>query len=173
MAVALKASVRGGPATSLLGLIVSLGVCFLVAAIGAKASINAAGFYMQLQRPSWAPPAWVFGPVWTILYALMAVSAWLVWRRRSVSAVASALALFVAQLVLNGLWSWIFFQWHRGFLATADITLLWFLLLGTVGAFWRQHRLAGLMLVPYLVWVTFAAVLSYVVWKGNPQLLGG
>ena len=164
---------RGGPTTSLVGLLVSFGLCLLVAAIGAKASVDAADFYTQLQRPSWAPPAGVFGPVWTVLYILMAVSAWLLWRRCGLSAAAPSLTLFVAQLVPNGLWSWAFFRWHRGLLATADIAILWLLLVVTVWSFLRRHRLAGLMLVPYLVWVTYAAALSYAVWKSNPALLGG
>ena len=83
------------------------------------------------------------------------------------------MALFAAQLTLNGLWSWVFFRWHRGFLATAVIALLWLLLVATVWAFWRQHRLAGLLLVPYLAWVSFATALSYAVWQSNPLLLGG
>lgn len=143
-------------------------LCFAVAVLGAVASSAAPAFYAQLDRPGWAPPASVFGPVWTVLYALMAVAAWQVWRLRGWVA---PLGLFVAQLVANGLWSWLFFGWRLGGPAFADIVLLWVLLAATLAGFWRIRRSAGLLLLPYLAWVTFAAALNWAVWQRNPGLL--
>lgn len=154
------------------GLVGWIIVVFIAAAIGAAASIQAGSFYTQLVRPDWAPPAAVFGPVWTALYALMGVAAWLVWRVGGFRAARSALTLFLVQLALNALWSWLFFGWHRGALAFADILLLWALIVATVIAFWRIRPLAGALLVPYLLWVSFAAALNYAVWQLNPQVLG-
>lgn len=154
------------------GLVGWIIVVFIAAAIGAAASIQAGSFYTQLDRPDWAPPAAVFGPVWTALYALMGAAAWLVWRVGGFRAARSALTLFLVQLALNALWSWLFFGWHRGALAFADILLLWALIVATVIAFWRIRPLAGALLVPYLLWVSFAAALNYAVWQLNPQVLG-
>lgn len=155
----------------ILGLAGWLCVSFAAAACGAAASIRAGEFYAQLQRPGWAPPAAVFGPVWTVLYTLMAVAAWLVWREGGFSRRRGALVLFLAQLAVNALWSWLFFAWHRGAWAFADILVLWVLLLGTIIAFWRTRAIAGVLLLPYLAWVTFAAVLCFTVWRLNPGML--
>lgn len=159
------------PAKSLAGLAVSLLVCFVAAAIGGAASVQAGPFYAQLVRPAWAPPASVFGPVWTVLYALMGIAAWLVWRATDLRAARFPLALFLVQLMLNALWSWLFFGWHRGALAFADIVLLALAIVATVIAFWRISRLAGSLLIPYLLWVIFASALNYSVWQLNPQIL--
>lgn len=156
---------------SALGLLGWLGACYATSAVGAVASIRAQGFYRELVRPEWAPPPWVFGPVWTALYALMAVAAWLVWRERGWAGARVPLALFVAQLAVNALWTWLFFAWRLGALATAEIALLWVLLLVTLVRFWRVRPLAGVLLVPYLAWVTFATALSFAVWRLNPALL--
>lgn len=147
-------------------------VSFIAAAIGAAASVQAGAFYGELVRPAWAPPANVFGPVWTVLYALMGIAAWLVWRVGGFRGPGAALGLFLAQLAVNALWSWLFFGWQRGALAFADIVLLWGLVAATVVAFWRIRPLAGALLVPYLLWVSFAAALNFAVWRLNPQLLG-
>ena len=136
-------------------------VSFIAAAIGGAASAQAGPVYAPLVRPDWAPPPWIFGPVWTALYALMGVAAWLVWRVGGFRAARSALTLFLVQLALNALWSWLFFGWHRGALAFADVLLLWALILATLIAFWRVRPLAGAFLVPYLLWVSFAAALNY------------
>ncbi len=155
------------------GFIAWLAICFVAAGIGAVASVQAGPFYLSLSRPAWAPPASVFGPVWTVLYTLMAIAAWLIWREGGYSNARVALSLFLAQLALNALWSWLFFAWHLGAVAFVDILLLWVLLVFTVIAFWRIRPLAGALLVPYLLWVSFAAVLNYTVWKMNPDVLGG
>ena len=156
----------------ILGLAGWLGITIVVAAIGAAASIDAGSFYTQLALPEWAPPPWVFGPAWTVLYALMGTAAWLVWRADGFRAARGALTLFLVQLAPNALWSWLFFGWHRGALAFADILLLWVLVVVTLIAFWRVRALAGALLVPYLLWVSFACALNYAVWQLNPQSLG-
>ena len=154
-----------------LGLLIWLLITAAAAALGSIASVQAAEFYRQLMRPDWAPPGWLFGPVWALLYVLMAVAAWLVWREREAKATRLALSLYVVQLAANALWSWLFFAWHRGFLAFADIVLLWTLILATLVTFWRIRPLAGALLVPYLLWVSFAAALNLRIWQLNPSLL--
>ncbi len=149
-----------------------LALAFATAAIGGVASVQAPQFYAQLAQPSWSPPPGVFGPVWTLLYALMAVAAWLVWRAPASALRSRALALFCVQLVLNGLWSWLFFAWHLGAGALADIALLWLTVAATLAGFWRIRPLAGALLLPYLAWISFAAALNFTLWRMNPQLLG-
>lgn len=144
-------------------------VVFVAAAVGAAASVDAPSFYAQLSKPAWAPPAGVFGPVWTVLYALMGVAAWLVWR--SPGPKRAALTLFGAQLAANALWSWLFFAWHRGALAAVEILVLLALIVAMIVAFWRISRLAALLMVRYLLWVSFASVLTWAVWRSNPTLL--
>lgn len=156
----------------ILGLACWLLLSFAAAAIGAVASVQAASFYQQLAQPAWAPSASVFGPVWSVLYAMMGVAAWLVWRQGGWRQQGGVLTLFVIQLAVNALWSWLFFAWHHGALAFADIVLLWLLIVTTVVGFWRARPLAGALLLPYLGWVSFAAVLNFAVWHLNPQTLG-
>jgi tryptophan-rich sensory protein len=146
---------------------------FAAAGVGAVASVRAGIFYQQLLRPEWAPPASVFGPVWSVLYLLMGIAAWLVWRQRGFLESGMALWLFIAQLTANALWSWLFFSWHKGAWAFYEILILLVLLLCTVAAFWRARRLAGALLLPYLVWVTFATALCFAIWRSNPAALGG
>jgi benzodiazapine receptor len=155
------------------GLIAWLAICFVAAGIGAVASVQAGPFYLSLTRPAWAPPASVFGPVWSVLYALMAIAAWLVWREAGFRHARVALGLFLAQLALNALWSWLFFAWHLGAVAFVDILLLWILIVATLIGFWRIRPLAGALLVPYLLWVSFAAMLNFAVWQLNSVALGG
>lgn len=155
----------------LLGLLGWVLVTAAAALAGAVASVDAREFFGALQRPYWAPPAWIFGPVWTVLYLLMAVAAWLVWRNEGWRGAPVALTLYLVQLVFNALWSWLFFEWHLGGLALLDLVLLWLLVAATTVAFWRRHIVAGLMLVPYLAWVTFAGFLNHSLWQMNPQLL--
>lgn len=152
-----------------LRLVAWLAAVSLSAAAGAIASLDAPSFYASLDKPVWAPPAGVFGPVWTVLYVLMAIAAWRV--DLSPRPHRGALTLFVVQLVANGLWSWIFFAWKRGALATVDVLGLVVLVAATLIAFWRHSRLAGALLVPYLAWVCFASALTVSVWLRNPVLL--
>ena len=148
-----------------------LAITFVAAAVGSIASMEAPAFYGQLSKPAWAPPPGVFGPVWTLLYLLMAAAAWLVWRERADRRVDGALGLYLVQLGVNALWSWLFFAWHRGALALADILLLLALVAGTATAFWRIRRLAGLLLLPYLAWIVFATALNGAIWQRNPGVL--
>jgi tryptophan-rich sensory protein len=147
-------------------------VTFAAAALGAWASRGAPAFYAQLNKPEWAPPAGVFGPVWSALYLLMAIAAWLVWRVRGFAAAPRTLALYLVQLAANALWSWLFFAWHLGAAAFAEVLVLWALIVATTIAFWKARRGAGLLLLPYLAWVTFASALTFACWQRNPQLLG-
>jgi translocator protein len=160
---------RQRPLSQWIGLLGWLLVAFAAGGVGAIASVDAASFYAQLTKPSWAPPAGVFGPVWSALYALMGIAAWLVWRAPGSRRV--ALGLFVAQLAANALWSWLFFGWHRGALAAVEVLILLALIAATTAAFWPVSRLAALLLVPYLLWVGFASALTWAVWRSNPGLL--
>ncbi len=157
--------------TSLLGLIAWLLTCFAAAAAGALASRNAREFYAGLVKPSWAPPGWLFGPVWTVLYLMMGVAAWLVWREAGWSGASGALYLFIVQLVCNAAWSWVFFAWRRGALAFADIVLLLCLVAATHLAFAHVNRPAAVLLLPYLAWVAFATALTFAIWRANPEQL--
>jgi len=141
-------------------------------AVGAIASRNAREFYAALVRPSWAPPGWVFGPVWTTLYVLMGIAAWLVWREAGWKGAPTALSLFVVQLLVNAAWSWCFFAWRRGDLALADILVLLVLIVATIVAFARVQSIAALLLVPYLGWVGFATFLTFAIWRANGDRLG-
>ncbi|MGE5639530.1 MAG: TspO/MBR family protein [Clostridia bacterium] len=153
------------------GLVGWLVLAFVAGALGAIASVDAAAFYAQLAKPAWAPPASVFGPVWTALYALMGVAAWLVWRESKSPGRNGALLLFIVQLVPNALWSWLFFAWRQGALAFLEVLVLLALIAGTLVAFWRVRRLAAVLLVPYIGWVGFASLLTWSVWRSNPSLL--
>ncbi len=155
-----------------IGLLAWLAASFAAAAVGGIASASAASFYGQLVQPPWAPPAWLFGPVWSVLFVLMGIAAWLVWRRHGFGGARVALTLFLVQLVVNGLWSWLFFAWRLGAPALADVVLLWLLIAATLMQFWRLHRLAACLLLPYLAWVSFAAALNFTLWRLNPGLLG-
>ena len=155
----------------ILGLVGWLFMSFAASAVGALASMQAKSFYSQLIQPNWAPPSVVFGPVWTVLYTTMGIAAWLVWRSRGFRPNRKALILFLLQLAFNALWSWLFFAWYLGALALADIVLLWILIVATLVSFWRVRPLAGVLIIPYLLWVSFASVLNYSLWQLNPQVL--
>jgi tryptophan-rich sensory protein len=155
-----------------LGLAGWLGASFAAGAAGAIASANAGVFYGKLSQPDWAPPAWLFGPVWSVLYLMIGVAAWLVWRKHGFDRASTALRLFTFQLLVNALWTWLFFKWHLGALALAEIVVLWLLIAATIASFWNLHRLAALMLLPYLAWVSFATALTFALWRRNPLILG-
>lgn len=151
----------------LLGLSVAL--AFAAAGIGGLATApNVDGWYRALEKPSWTPPGWLFGPVWTALYLAMAVAAWWVWTRGEGAARRRALGLYLAQLATNALWSPVFFAWHRPGWALVVILVLLVLVAATTAAFFRIGRLAGWLLVPYLAWVAFATVLNHGIWRLNP-----
>lgn len=145
---------------SLIALLAWLSLCFIVATASAMVT-DPGSWYEALAKPGWTPPDWLFPPVWTVLYTLMGVAAWMVWEQRTrVPGARVALVLFVIQLALNGLWSWLFFGQHAIVAAFVDILLLWTALAVTLVAFARVRPLAGALLAPYLVWITYAAALN-------------
>jgi len=156
---------------SWIGLVGWLLASLAAGAVGALATRHAREFYAALVKPAWAPPGWLFGPVWTALYLMMGVAAWLVWRQAGWTAAAVGLSLFVAQLLCNALWSWLFFTWRRGGLALADIVLLACLIVATALAFARVRVLAAGLLLPYLAWVMYATALTVALWRANPAQL--
>ncbi|MDH4350872.1 MAG: tryptophan-rich sensory protein [Gemmatimonadota bacterium] len=141
-------------------------------AVGAGSGFLTVGavreWYPSLVRPSFAPPSWVFGPVWTVLYLMMGLAAYLVWRHRAhEDRVRAALALFAGQLVLNGLWSVLFFGVRSPGLALVEIVVLWVAIAATLRAFWQINVPAGALLLPYLGWVSFATALNAGFWFLN------
>jgi translocator protein len=158
-------STRRRDALVLVGLLAAV---FVAGALGAVVTIpQIPGWYRAIAKPDWTPPDQVFGPAWTTLYVLMAIAAFLVWRRPDGPGQRRALVLWWAQLAANALWSPLFFGLHRLGLALADIALLWLLVLATIVAFRPVRGLAAGLLVPYLLWVSFAAALNTAVWQLN------
>jgi tryptophan-rich sensory protein len=150
-----------------IGLACAVAACFAAAGIGSLYTTPAIPvWYASLQKPAWNPPNWLFGPVWTLLYLSMAVAVWLVWRERGFAA-SLPLALFAVQLILNALWSIIFFGWKRPGLALVEIFFLWAAIFATMLSFWRVSQIAAWLMWPYLMWVTFAGFLNLAIWKLN------
>ncbi len=151
----------------LLSLAVCLFICYSSAAIGGFFTAGAVQeWYPTLVKPSWNPPAWVFGPVWSLLYGMMAVAVWLIWGQRG-GAIAVPITFFALQLLLNAAWSPLFFGLQNTAAALFDIVLLWLSIAATLWLFLKRSKLAGLLLVPYLLWVSFAAVLNFSIWQLN------
>ena len=137
---------------------------FVPAAIGV--AFPAPDYYARLDKPPWAPPPLVFGPVWTVLYAMIGVAAWLV-ARRGDPAARPALRLWGLQLILNAAWTPIFFGLRAPGLALAEIAVMWVAIVGTTVAFFARRTAAGWLLLPYLAWVTFATALNFEIWRRN------
>ena len=148
-----------------LGLVGWIVLCFATAAAGAR--FSPCDWFAQLHHPVFTPPNYVFGPVWSILYLSMGVSAWMVWRTGPLSNTWQPLAFFIVQLTLNAVWSWLFFGLHRIEWALIDIVLLLSVLTATIVSFHRKRRSASLLLMPYLVWVIFASALNFEYWRLN------
>lgn len=147
-------------------LILLILLCLAVGMLGGLASsASIDGWYRTIAKPDWTPPDMVFGPVWTLLYIMMAVAAWLVWR--SDELVRPALILFFGQLALNLLWTLLFFGARSPGLALIEVVFLWLAVLMTMLAFFARSRLAGWLFVPYLAWVSFAGVLNAAIWWMN------
>ncbi len=143
-------------------------LCFAVAGIsGSWTAAEVAGWYRTLHRPSIAPPDWVFGPVWTLLYLLMAIAAWRVWETPSSPMRSWGIWLFLAQLALNFAWSWIFFRQHAIGTALVEIVLMWAAIVCTMAVFSRVSPLAAWLMAPYLAWVSFATLLNGAFWRLN------
>jgi benzodiazapine receptor len=142
-------------------LIISCGLCLAVGLVGSFFTNSLSGWYQNLQKPPFNPPSWVFAPVWTILYLLMGVSAFLVWRSGPVTtAVKFALTCFLVQLAFNALWTPLFFLLRTPLAALVDIILLWFAIVATIISFHKVSTPAAILLAPYIIWVSFAAVLN-------------
>lgn len=140
-------------------------LCFAASSLGGL--FGPGEWYGTLKKPSWNPPGWIFGPVWTALYTTMAVAAWLVWRQGGWGKQRKPVLIFLVQLALNALWTPLFFGLHRPGVAFAEIVLLWLAIAATLAAFCRVSLIAAGLLVPYLAWVSFAAVLNFTLWRLN------
>ncbi|MFH1300567.1 MAG: TspO/MBR family protein [Planctomycetota bacterium] len=151
-----------------IGLIVFLVICISAGGVGALATTpEIAGWYRTLTKPPWNPPDYVFGPVWTTLYVLMAIAGWLVWKPAGFRKAALPLSLFAVQLFLNVVWSFIFFGMHQPGWAFMEIIVLWLTIVATTITFFRCSKLAGWLFVPYLTWVSFASILNFAIWRMN------
>ena len=156
-----------GRGRDILGLVVFLAICLVVSGLGGAITATSVGtWYQTLEKPGFNPPDWVFAPVWTTLYVLMAIAGWRVWRRRT-AAGWRALAVFAVQLALNLAWSFLFFGLQRIDLALAEIVILLFAILANTVVFWRIDRVAGALFVPYLLWVAYATLLTAALWRLN------
>jgi len=156
--------------TRWLGLVPFILICLAAGGLGAIVTTpEIDGWYRTIVKPEWNPPDWVFGPVWTTLFVLMGISAWLVWKPSGFKAAATPLALFAAQLTLNVAWSWIFFGKHQIGWAAIEIIILWAAILATTVAFFGHSKLAGWLLIPYLGWVSFASILNFTIWRLNAE----
>jgi translocator protein len=159
---------RGVPAArDVFGLVGFVLLCFGVSILGGMAAAPALpNWYANLAKPTWTPPGWVFGPVWTVLYAMMAVAGWLAWREgRS----RRATLLFLLQLGLNAAWPWLFFSLRRPDWAFAAVAALTVAIAAAIAVFFRVSRAAALLLVPYLGWIVFAGALNFAIWHLNPR----
>lgn len=153
---------------NILAIIASVLLAQLAGAIGSFFTFSAIPtWYSYLDKPSFSPPNWIFGPVWTLLYTLMGVAAWLIWRQRKSTGTQQALWLYVSHLVVNSLWSIIFFGWQRPDIAFMVIIILWTMIASMMILFARISRSAAWLLLPYLAWVSFATVLNYAIWQLN------
>lgn len=156
------------PGRDVLGLVLFVALCLLVSALGAAVTATSVGsWYQTLEKPLFNPPDWVFAPVWTALYLMMAVAGWRVWRESGPGPRRAALAAFGVQLALNLAWSFLFFGFQRIGLALVEIVVLLVAILATAVLFWRVDRWAGALFVPYALWVGYATALNAALWLLN------
>lgn len=159
------------PTRELSTLVTTLGlagfVLLVVAVANTGAMFKPGDWYEALAKPSWTPPNWLFPVAWTLLYLMIAIAGWLVWRAVGFSGAGLAFLFYFAQLALNATWSWLFFGIHRMDLALLDITVLWLTVAANIVAFYLIRPGAAILLVPYLLWLTYAAVLNFTVWQMN------
>jgi benzodiazapine receptor len=142
--------------------------CFVVAGFGAfftSGSVNE--WYPMIRKPSWTPPSWLFGPVWTFLYLIMGIAGWMIWYKAGWDRASGALGLFAFQLVLNAAWSPLFFGLKNPLAGLLAIVPLWAAIFVTLLSFWKISQFAGLLMVPYWLWVSFATVLNFAIWRMN------
>lgn len=147
------------------GLIIWIFVCSLAGIFGAQ--FEPGTWYELLQKPAWTPPNWVFPVVWPTLYVMMGIAAWIIWKMKEITLSATEFNWFFVQLVLNALWSWIFFGMQMIATGLAEILLLWISILFTIFLFWNRNRIAGMLLLPYLLWVSYASALNFAIWQLN------
>lgn len=150
------------------GLLAFLVICLGISVAGGAATASSVGtWYQTLQKPSFNPPNWLFAPVWTALYIMMAIAGWRVWRAHGLRGARAAMALFAVQLALNLAWSFLFFGYRMIGAALIEIILLLMAILVTTVLFWKRDRLAGMLFVPYAGWVAFATILNFALWRLN------
>lgn len=148
-------------------LVLSFAATFSTAFVGSRFTFRSlSSWYVGLRKPSWAPSGRTIGAIWSVLYILMAIAAWLVWWEAGFLVV--PLGLFAVQLALNAGWSWLFFGRRNPRIAFAEILVLWLFILATLVAFWTVAWVAGLLFVPYLAWVSFASYVNLTLWRMNP-----
>lgn len=152
-----------------LSLAASLALCLAAGGLGSFATAaKIPTWYATVVKPTWNPPNWVFAPVWTTLYILMAVAAWMIWTRREQLGARMALTLFAVQLALNTLWSFLFFGMENPGAAMIEIVAMWLAIAATIVMFGRISKCAAWLLAPYLAWVSFASCLNFAIWRLNP-----
>lgn len=151
-------------------LIIAIAIPLVVGGISGFFTVNSVqSWYLTINKPSWNPPSWVFGPVWTTLYVMMGIGLFLVWKADTSTELKKiAIALFAVQLLLNFFWSLIFFQQHQPGWALVDLIALWVFIVLTIFAFAQVNKTAAWLLVPYISWVSFAGILNYTIWRLNP-----
>lgn len=149
----------------IIGLIAWIALCSLAGIFGAQ--FDPGNWYVILSKPAWTPPNWIFPVVWPILYLMMGTAAWLLWKQEKISTYQTEFTWFFLQLALNAIWSWLFFGLHLIATGLAEILLLWIAILFTTMLFWKRNRLAGLLLTPYLLWVSYASALNFAIWQLN------
>ena len=155
-------------AAEIIKLIICCGLVLGIGLAGAFFTTNSSEWYQALAKPAFTPPGWVFAPVWTVLYLLIGVSAFLVWRKGLANAAGkTAAAAFILQLIFNALWTPIFFGLKQPLIAMMDIVMLWLAIITTIISFWKVSRPAAILLVPYIIWVSFASVLNFSIYWLN------
>jgi translocator protein len=156
------------PTMKILKVILSIAVVQLTGIIGSVFTTSSIDtWFTTIVKPEWNPPSWVFGPVWIALYTLMGIASFLVWQKKELSNVKIALSVYGVQLVLNALWSILFFGLKNPGLAFAEIIVLLIFIIITTILFWRINTVAGILMLPYIAWVTFATFLNYTIWQLN------
>lgn len=144
------------------------GFVLLVAVVASAGAMFKPGdWYEALAKPPWTPPNWVFPVAWTLLYLMIAIAGWQIWREAGFGGACLAFLLYFVQLVLNAAWSWMFFGLHRVDLAMIDVTVLWIIVLANTIAFFMVQPGAAILLIPYLIWITYAAALNFAIWQMN------
>jgi benzodiazapine receptor len=154
---------------NIIKLIISIVICQLAGFIGSFATRSSvATWFRTLEKPSFNPPPQVFAPVWITLYVLMGISFFLIWKKGTGNAdIKYAMTIFIVQLVLNSLWSLVFFGLHSISGGMIVIIILWFLILTTIFSFYKISQPAAYLLIPYILWVSFASILNFAIWKLN------